>query len=545
MKICRLISTILITASFLGISAIPGMACTNLIVTPGASAGGDTLITYSCDAHQFYGELYFFPARVNPSGTMRQIYEWDSGRHIGEIPEAPRTWRVVGNINEHQLSIGETTFGGRKELVNPKGLIDYGSLMYIALQRAASAREAVRVMVSLANRHGYCSSGESFTIADPREVWVLEMTGRGPGETGILWVARRIPDGMVSAHANYARIGQFPLKDPENCLYAEDLIAFCRKKGYFEGQDREFNFRRAVAPLDFGALRFCEARVWRFFNLVRSSRPFPESMITGDTGADPLPLYVEPDDKVTLADMFRYMRDHFEGTSLDLSRGVGAGPFGLPYRWRPLVWKHGGTSYFHERAIATQQTGFSFVAQLRSRFPGKIGGVLWFGVDDAASTVYLPVYGGITRAPREFGTQSGSIDRFSWDSAFWVFNFVANYAYGRYSDMIQDIREVQSRFEARFMEEQKHIDQAALALYRKSPRLAEDFLTEYCQEESTRLIRSWRKLGQSLIVKYLDGNRRNARGRVTHPGYPGEWYRRISEEEGSRIRMPVKEKKVP
>jgi len=515
----------------------PALTCTNFLVTKGASRDQSVFITYAVDSHELYGELYFFPAGIHsPSETVR-IIEWDTGRFLGEIPQAPETYRVVGNINEYQVSIGETTFGGRRELKNTEGIIDYGSLMYLALQRSKSARQAIQVMTDLVAEYGYCSSGESFSVADPNEAWILEMIGKGKGEKGAVWVARRIPDGYVCAHANQARIDTFPLKDPENCLYAADVIRLAREKGYFQGADENFSFREAYAPVDFGARRFCEARVWSFFRRVAPSLNLPVDYVRGDADAEPLPIWVKPDRKLGIHDLFALMRDHFEGTELDLHQGIGAGPYQLPYRWRPLTWKIGDRTYFNERATATQQTGWSFISQLRGALPDPIGGVHWFGVDDTGSTVYLPFYCGMTRTPRSYGVESGHFEEFSWNSAFWVFNFVANFAYGRYCDMIQDIRKVQNELEGRFVAEQAEIDRAARDLYRRSPRLAEDYLTDYCCRQADQVVHRWRKLGEFLIWKYLDGNVRDAQGKVTHPGYPREWYRRIVEENPEFYRL--------
>ncbi|TAM44304.1 MAG: dipeptidase [Acidobacteria bacterium] len=513
-------------------------ACTNLIVTKGASADGSTFISYAADSHELYGELYLQPGGVFPAGAMRDVVDWDTGKSLGRIPQAPVTYWRVGNINEHQVSVGETTFGGREELAKPekKAVVDYGSLMYIALERAKTAREAIKVMTDLATEYGYASEGESFSVADPNEAWILEMIGKGEDGLGALWVARRIPDGFISGHANQSRIHTFPLHDPATCLYAPDVISFARAKGWFSGKDEEFSFADTYAPADFGSLRFCEARVWSMFR-----RAAPSANLAFDAAKGvpaPLPLWIKPDKKLSLADAMALMRDHFEGTPLDMTKDVGAGPFACPYRWRPMEWEVDGKKYVHERAISTQQTGFSFIAQMRSTLPDPIGGVLWFGVDDTYSTVWTPMYCGIRAVPHPFAVGVADLRRFSWDSAFWVFNWVANYAYSRYSDMIVDIQQVQRELEGRFIADQPGIDAAALALYGQAPALARDYLTRYSVAQGEMVHKRWRKLGEDLLVKYMDGNVKDSQGNVTHPEYPKAWYRRIVADHGAVIQEP-------
>lgn len=520
-------------------------ACTNFLITRGASADGSTMITYAADSHVLYGELYHTPAGVHPEDAMMDIYEWDTGRYIGKIKQVRKTFEVVGNMNEHQLAIGETTYGGREELVDPDGGIDYGSLIYVTLQRARTAREAIRIMGALVEEYGYCSSGETFSIADPKEVWMMDMIGKGPDEKGAVWVARRVPNGYVTAHANQARIRQFPRNDPGNCIYSRDVVSFARKKGYFEGPDKEFSFADAYAPLTYTGLRICEARVWAMFRRAAPSKKIPGAWAMGDEDAKPLPLWIKPDKKLSVQDVMDLMRDHFEGTPMDLSKGVGAGPYKLPYRWRPLFWEVDGAKYFNERATSTQQTGFSFVTQSRAWLPDPIGGVFWFGVDDTFSTVYVPMYCGIHEAPRPFAAGNGNFYTFSWDAAFWVFNAVANFAYSRYCDMIEDIQVVQSELEDNFAAMQPKIDKAALKLYRRSPELARDYLTEYSARQADKTVARWRELFSYLMVKYVDGNVKvdTARGhadivrwKLTQPGYPEDWYRRIVEENGDQFR---------
>lgn len=533
--------SIFLLSLFLLVSIVQTNACTNFLITKGASADGSTMITYAADSHVLYGELYYTPAADHLEGSMLDIFEWDTGKHLGQIEQAAHTYTVVGNMNEHQVSIGETTYGGRRELKNDKGIMDYGSLMYIALQRAKTAREAILVMGDLVKKYGYYSSGESFSISDPNEVWIMEMIGKGPEEKGAVWVARRVPDGNVCAHANQARIRQFPLDDEKNCLYADDVISFARKKGYFTGEDRDFSFADAYAPPDYGALRFCEARVWSMFRRVAPSKNLSTDYVKGVAGAVPMPLWIKPDKKLSVHDVMELMRDHFEDSEFDLSVGIGAGPYKLPYRWRPLTWEVDSVEYLNERATATQQTGFSFVSQARSWLPDPIGGIHWFSVDDTYSTVYVPMYCGISRVPKSYAVGTGSFHDFTWESAFWVFNFVSNYSYLRYSDMSQDVQKVQRLLEGRFLADQPAIDEAALALYKQSPRLAVDYLTEYSCDQGNAVVKRWKKLGEFLIYKYLDGNVKNELGKVTHPGYPDSWYRRIVNENGEHLRM----KKLP
>jgi len=511
--------------------------CTNFLISKGASADGSTMITYAADAHVLYGELYYTPASRYLPGDMLDVYEWDTGKYLGKIKQVPETFTVVGNINEHQVSIGETTFTGREELIDSTGIIDYGSLMYIALQRAKTAREAIKIMTDLVAEYGYYSSGESFSIADPNEVWIMEMIGKGPGNTGANWVARRIPDGYISAHANQARIRQFPLDDSDECLYSKDVISFAKEKGYYSGDDENFSFADAFAPLDFGALRFCEARVWAMFRRASAEQDKYLDYVLGKDLSNPMPLWIKPDKKVSVHDVMEFMRDHFEGTPLDMTKDIGAGPYKLPYRWRPLTWELDGETYCNERAVSTQQTGFSFVAQMRSWLPNPIGGILWFGLDDTYSTVYTPMYCSISDVPKSFAVGTGDFDTFTWESAFWVFNFVSNYTYSRYSDMIQDVQKEQRRLEGRFLADQAKIDDAAIKLYKQSPTLAIDYLTDYSVKQGDNVVKKWKKLGESLIFNYLDGNPKDEHGKVTHPRYPDSWYRKIVDDTGDHLKV--------
>ena len=545
---------VLVVAVLLALLVPPGdaRACTSFVVTRGATSDGSTLMTYIADSHTLYGELYFTPAGIHPAGEMLEIFDWDSGRHVGRIRQAPRTFQVIGNMNEHQVSIGETTFGGRADLVDPEGGIDYGSLMFVTLQRARTAREAVETMGALAEEYGFASEGESFSVADPKEAWIVEMVGKGPKGKGALWVARRVPDGYVTAHANAARIRKFPLGDAKNCLYSRDVIAFARDRKWFGGKDGDFSFAEAYNPASFGAQRFCELRVWAMFRRVSAALRDPTDYVRGVQGAEPLPLWIKPDHPLAARDVMDLMRDHFEGTEFDLSKGVGAGPYALPYRWRPLTWTKDGApvkpkpaeakgpeepQYLNERSASTQQTGFSFVAQARSSLPDPIGGVLWFGVDDTYCTVFVPMYCGIREAPFNYAVGTGTFTRFSWDSAWWVFNAVANWAYSRWSDIAPEIRTAQQQLEGEFEAQAPDVEAAAAKLFQDTPELARYYLTRWSAKQSDKTVARWRKLWEQLFVKYLDGNTRDELGKVNHPGYPKAWYERLIREEGDRLKV--------
>lgn len=530
-------------------------ACTNYIVTKGASTDGSTFITYSADSHILFGELYFRPAKDYPENSMLKIYEWDSGKLLGEIKQVPHTYSVIGNMNEYQVAIGETTFGGRDELVNPEGIIDYGSLIYIALQRSKTAREAINVMAALVNEYGYYSSGESFSISDKNECWIMELIGKGKGKKGALWVAIRIPDGYVSGHANQARITTFPLNDPANCLYDQEIISFAREKGWFNGKDKDFSFSDAYAQPDFGGARFCDIRVWAFFREIADGMEKYEDYVAGNIKIENgvvvnrMPLYVKPKRKLSVQEMFYFMRNHLEGTKFDMTQDLGAGPWQLPYRWRPLEWKVDGQTYCNERATATQQTGFVFVAQARSWFPDAIGGIFWFGVDDANTTVFNPIYSSITKVPEKFAVGNGDMLNYSSDAAFWVFTFVSNFTYLRYSYMIEDVKKVQSELEDKFINFVPAIDIAAKSLYDKDPKLAVAFLTDFSVNNANATVERWKKLGEYLLVKYHDGNiKKEKNGEFEtngyglpvgplQPGYPESYLKKIVEDHGNILKV--------
>lgn len=523
-------------------------SCTNFLVGKKASTDGSTMISYSADSYNLYGELYHWPAMKYNTGELLKVYEWDTGKYLGEIPQVLQTYNVLGNMNEHQLAIGETTFTGRRELSDPTGVMDYGSLIYITLQRAKTAREAISIMTDLVSKYGYYSTGESFSIADPNEVWVMELIGKGVDNKGAVWVAVRIPDDCVSAHANQARIQQFPLDDAENCIYSPDVISFAREKGYYTGYDADFSFAQAYAPIDFGALRFCEARVWSFFNNVNKDMAKYVTYAKGET-TDPMPLYIKPDKKLSTRDVQNLMRDHYEGTELDWRNDYGAGPFSSPYRWSPLTWEVDSVEYCNERPISTQQTGFSFVSQSRSWLPNEIGGILWFGIDDAAQSVYYPVYVGNTTVPEEMKVGNGDLLNFTWESAFWVHNWVSNMVYDRYSDKIVHVNELQEKIEGNFEAQQSKIEEKALDLYNESKPEAIKFLTDYTNNSVTKGLEEWRKMGEYMMVKYIDGVvkkeengkfKLNDHGQVaspSRPGYPNEHYRKVIEQTGDKYKV--------
>lgn len=525
-----------------------GFACTNLLVGKSASADGSTMITYSADSYALYGELYHWPAQKYPKGEMLKVYDWDSGKYMGEIAQALETYNVVGNTNEHQLTIAETTFGGRTELIDPNGIMDYGSLIYITLQRSKNAREAIRTMTDLVEKYGYGSGGESFSIGDPNEIWVLEMIAKGEGNKGAVWVAVRIPDDCVSAHANQARIQQFPLNDPNNCIYSKDVISFAREKGYFTGKDEDFSFAQTYNPLDFGGQRFCEARVWSFFNRYNKDMAKFVTYALGKTH-EPMPLYIKPDKKLSLQDVQAMMRDHYEDTPLDWRYDIGAGPFEAPYRWAPLTWKVDSVEYCNERPISTQQSAFTFVSQMRSWLPNAIGGVLWFGVDDAAQTVYTPVYCSVTETPECYKVGNGDLYNFSWTSAFWIQNWVSNMVYNKYSYMHPDLQKVQQELETRFVDQQFDVEKEAQRLYKESSDKAVAYLTKYTIDEAQYAFDKWKKLGEFLVIKYMDGVVRkekngefikNEYGKPSSPervGYSQEFYKEVVKQTGDKYKV--------
>lgn len=537
------IITLLCAAAIAGAPDMSG--CTSLIATPGATTDGSAMITYAADSHTLYGELYNQPAADHPKGAMRKIVDWDSGIERGEIPEVSHTYATIGNMNEHALTIAESTWGGRHELAG-SGLIDYGSLIYITLQRARTAREAIDVMTGLIRDYGYGSEGESFSIADPNEVWIMEVIGKGVDDKGAVWVARRVPDGYISGHANHSRIHIFPLNDPET-LYSPDVISFARKKGYFKGKDKDFDFSRAYAITDAGALRGCDARVWSYYNRFTDPKTAAQWLpwILEGRG-EILPLWVKPEHKVSADGLKWMMRDHFEETPLDMTKDIGAGPFHVPYRWRPMSFTVDSVEYTHERAIATQQTGFSFVSSMNNDRPEAMRGILWFGVDDANTCVYVPVFNSTVAVPRQLSGDNGDLYTISWDSMFWVNNYVANQAYNRYSQMIPDIRRVQSGLEDAMKGE---VAEAEVSLKGKPFDDQQAALAEMTTHWAGKATADYKALGDYLLVKYLDGNikrekdgkfERNEAGMPVQPlfgGYDNRYFRSIVEGAGDRLKV--------
>ncbi|NWJ52834.1 MAG: C69 family dipeptidase [Bacteroidetes bacterium] len=537
-----ILATVLVaTALFI---ATPTKACTNLLVTKGATTDGSTFISYNADSHTLYGELYYWAAASHPKGSMLDVYDWDTNEFLGKIKQVPQTYKVVGNMNEYQVAIGETTYGGREELQKqPGAVVDYGSLIYIALQRSKTAREAIKVMTNLVAEYGYASEGESFSVSDVNEVWIFEMIGKGVGEKGAVWVARRIPDGYISGHANHARITTFPLNDPENCLYAPDVITFAKKKGYYKGADADFSFSDTYAPVDFSAARYSEARVWSMFNRLNHEAMVPYlDYAMGKNLSNRMPLWIKPTQKVSVHDVMEIMRDHYENTPMDMTKDMGAGPYDLPYRWRPLSWKVDGVEYLNERAVSTQQTGFSFVAQSRGWLPNTLGGIIWFGVDDTYSTVYTPMYTNISSAPENLKAGNGAMMKFSETSMFWIFNQVANFAYTRYRDMIPEIRARQAQLENKYIALVAENDTKYLQLAKQNPKATVQALTAFSHAQSRNTFTTWKSLYQDLFVKYMDGNIKTViegkrDPKVSQPGYGDAWYRKIVTETGDRLKV--------
>ena len=530
-------------------------ACTNFLVTKGASVDGSTMISYSADSYWLYGALYHYPAAKYEKGAKLKVNEWDTGKYLGEIDQVEVTYNVVGNMNEWQLSIGETTYGGREELVDSTGIIDYGSLIYITLQRAKTAREAIYTMATLVEKYGYYSEGESFSIADPDEVWIMEMIGKGPGRKGAVWVARMIPDGYISGHANQARITTFPQASKKDktvitsknlnkifdkqvtTAYAADVITLAREKNYFTGKDADFDFSAAYNPLDFSGVRICDARVWQFFNRFNPNDMKQYISYINCETKERMPLWIKPERKVSLGDMKAAMRDHYEGTPWDMSKGMGTGGFKSVYRATPLFYKASdGREYFHERPVGTQQTGFTFVAQMRNWLPREVGSILWFGVDDATCNVYMPIHSCITSVPKPLSEETGHLLQFSWESAFWVNNWVANMVYYRYSDLMPEVIDRQKMIEFLFDEQSAMVDKEATSLLKDGGReQAIQLMQQLANDCAEKSLSEWKRLGEYLMVKYVDGvekgmeknkfmqNDKHIPGKVIRNGYSQEY----------------------
>ena len=541
-------------------------ACTNFIVTRGASTDGSVMVTYAADSHALYGALYHTPGGKHKSGAMLPVYEWDTGRYLTDIPQVKETWSTIGNMNEHSLIIGETTYGGRPELEDSTGRMDYGSLIYITLQRARTAREAIGVIAELADTYGYASSGESFSIADPNEAWIMELIGKGckldkkgrNTRKGIVWVARRIPDGYVSAHANQARITTFPKDDPENCLYSPDVISFAREMGYYDGPDADFSFSDAYAPLDFGGMRACEARVWAFFRTVADDMDRYTDYAMGHNKDNRMPLWVKPRAKVSPKTVFDCMRDHYEGTPMDMTADIGAGGHNCPYRWRPMEFEVDGVKYVNERATATQQTGFWFVAQARPDVTRDMG-ILWFGVDDAATSCLTPIFCSAQEVPECFREGNGSMLEYSPTSAFWLFNRTTNFAYMRYDMISADIRKVVDKWENDML---RNVQALNARVGKMSPEARRSLLTQLSVETAQQLFDRWQRLNNYLLVKYMDGNVKSEHGdvltfldgdgsaahfvdngngkqipgKIQFPGYNEKWKRAVAKDNGEILK---------
>ncbi len=552
----RAVGLMAVAALIMGWSA-QSHACTNLIAGKKATVDGSTFITYAADSHTLFGFLEYIPAADHKAGEMRKIIDWDSGKYLGEIPEVAHTYKVVGNINEHQVTVAESTWGGRHECEDTTGrsIVDYGSLIYIALQRAKTAREAITVMTDLVEKYGYASEGESFSIGDPNEVWVLEMIGKGSAEKGAVWVAIRIPDDCISGHANQARIHKIPFKDKANCLYSKDVVSFARKMGWYNGKDEDFDFSVTYCPPDYGTLRGCDARAWSFFNRFASGMDRYLPYLEGKKGAEIMPLYVKPDKLVSVRDMQNMMRDHFEGTPYDMTQDPGAkNYFGVPYRYRPMEFEVDGVTYCHERAIATQQTGFVFCTQMRSWLPDPVGGIIWFAVDDANTAVFVPMYCCINEVPDCFREGKGDLYNFDFDAAFWVNNLIANQCYHRYSQMIPDVRRVQQGLEDAFAAQQPQVEAKAAAIYKSNASESIEFLTNYSVNSAQDYLTKYQDLAKYLFVKFLDGNikkekdgefERNAYGSPVQPkfgGYTQDYFDAIVKGSGDYLRVKEVEK---
>ena len=532
------------------LGAITSYACTNFIVTKGASTDGSVMVTYAADSHQLYGALYYTPKGKFKPGSMLRVEEWDTGKYLGEIAQIPQTYTTVGNMNEHSLIITETTYGGLSQLEDPNGKIDYGSLIYITLQRAKTAREAIKTIVELANTYGYASSGESFSIADADEAWIMELIGKGnstndPSRKGIVWVAYRIPDGYVSAHANQARITKIVKNDPENCLYSEDVISFARKEGLYEGTDEDFSFCDTYAPLDFGGMRGCEARVWSFFRSISEGMDKYIDFAMGLNPNNKMPLWVKPTEKIAPKRLFDAMRDHYEGTPMDMTTDIGAGGHSCPYRWRPMYFTVDGVEYCNERATATQQTGFWICGQARK---DKVG-ILWFGVDDAATSALTPIYVNTTEVPWCLSEQNGSMLKYSDSSLFWITNRVAQFAYLRYDLIGGKVREYVDNWENNMLKDVETVDNAIAATSnaKKQAKIA----TAYTLNRAQQLFNKWAELDKYLMVKYIDGNVKGENengfidngngkdipGKIEQPGYNEKWKRAVAADNGKILEV--------
>ena len=532
-------------------------ACSNLIVSKKASVDGSVMVSYNADDYGMFGHLCHYPAGTHPKGTMRQIYDWDSGVYHGEIEEAPVTYNVIGNINEFQLSIGETTYGGREEMVDSTGILDYGSLIYVTLQRAKTAREAISVMTSLVEKYGYNSEGETFSICDPNEAWIMEMQGTGAGSKGVVWVAMRIPDDAICAHANQSRIGKFNMKDKKNVMYAKDVVSFARRKGWFQGKDADFSWKMAYAKPDFSGRRFCDARAWAMLNHFYDMSPYLDWALGKNPNAQDMPLWVVPNKKVSVQDVENVMRDHYEGTPLSVADGsdIGGGIWEMPYRPTPLMYKVDGKQYFNERPVSTQQSGFVFVSQMRSWLPREIGGVFWFANDDANMAAFTPVYCSMTERPECYNTPGADALHFSKKNAYWVCNMTSNMVYPRYSLMFPTLKEVRDSLDNSYFAAQAGVEKKAQELYAQNPQAAVKYLNDYSVEKAQQMLARWNQLFEFMVVKYNDmiikptdknGNFEKTPyglgARPARPGYPEKFAKQLVKQSGDKFLVPEEKK---
>ena len=532
-------------------------ACSNFIVGKKASVDGSVMCSYSADDYGMFQNLCHYPAAKHAKGEMRKIFDWDSNKYHGEIPEAAETYNVIGNINEWQVTIGETTYGGREEMVDSTGIMDYGSLIYVALQRSKSAREAIKVMTTLANTYGYNSEGETFTICDPNEAWIMEMMGKGAGSKGAVWVALRIPDDAICAHANQSRIGKFNMKDKKNVMYAKDVVSFARSKGWFKGKDADFSWKMAYAKPDFSGRRFCDARAWAMLNHFYDMSPYLDWALGKNPDAQDMPLWVVPNKKVSVQDVENVMRDHYEGTPLSVADGsdIGGGIWEMPYRPTPLMYKVDGKQYFNERPVSTQQSGFVFVSQMRSWLPREIGGVFWFANDDANMAAFTPVYCSMTERPECYNTPGVDALHFSKKNAYWVCNMTSNMVYPRYSLMFPSLKEVRDSLDNSYFAAQAGVEKKAQELYAQNPQAAVKYLNGYSVEKAQQMLARWNQLFEFMVVKYNDmiikPTDKNGTFKKTpyglgatpvRPGYPEKFAKQLVKQSGDKFLVPEEKK---
>ena len=532
-------------------------ACSNFIVGKKASVDGSVMCSYSADDYGMFQYLCHYPAAKHAKGEMRKIYDWDSNKYHGEIPEAAETYSVIGNINEWQVTVAETTYGGREEMVDSTGIMDYGSLIYVALQRSKTAREAIKVMTTLANTYGYNSEGETFTICDPNEAWIMEMMGKGAGSKGAVWVALRIPDDAICAHANQSRIGKFNMKDKKNVMYAKDVVSFARSKGWFQGKDADFSWKMAYAKPDFSGRRFCDARAWAMLNHFYDMSPYLDWALGKNPDAQDMPLWVVPNKKVSVKDVENVMRDHYEGTPLSVADGsdIGGGIWEMPYRPTPLMYKVDGKQYFNERPVSTQQSGFVFVSQMRSWLPREIGGVFWFANDDANMAAFTPVYCSMTERPECYNTPGADALHFSKKNAYWVCNMTSNMVYPRYSLMFPTLKEVRDSLDNSYFAAQAGVEKKAQELYAQNPQAAVKYLNDYSVEKAQQMLARWNQLFEFMVVKYNDmiikptdknGNFEKTPyglgARPARPGYPEKFAKQLVKQSGDKFLVPEEKK---